>query len=119
MPRITGPTSGTLMAGVGLDGSIYGLLSGRIRGKKSTSGIEVSPVMNIARRSMPIPIPEQVGIPYSRARTKSMSDEHASSSPFSEISSCSWKRSSWSIGSLSLSRRCRALAVDKELLKRP
>ena len=39
--------------------------------------------MNIVRRSMPMPIPEQVGMPYSSARTKSMSMNMASSSPFS------------------------------------
>ena len=33
--------------------------------------------------------------------TKSMSMNMASSSPFSERRSCSWKRSSWSIGSFS------------------
>ena len=45
--------------------------SGRICGKKRTSWMVVWPVMNMVRRSIPMPRPEVGGIPYSRARTKS------------------------------------------------
>ena len=45
--------------------------SGRMVGKKRTSWMVSCPVMNMVRRSMPMPIPEVGGMPYSRARTKS------------------------------------------------
>ena len=47
------------------------IFSGRICGKKRTSWMVVWPVMNMVRRSIPIPSPEVGGMPYSRARTKS------------------------------------------------
>ena len=58
-------------------------LFGRICGKKSTSWMVGELVMNIVRRSIPIPSPDVGGIPYSSARTKSMSMNIASSSPLS------------------------------------
>ena len=45
--------------------------SGFIVGKNSTSWMASFPVMNIVRRSMPMPMPEVGGMPYSSARTKS------------------------------------------------
>ena len=39
--------------------------SGRICGKSSTSWIAVWPVMSITRRSIPIPMPDVGGMPYS------------------------------------------------------
>ena len=45
--------------------------SGLIVGKKRTSWMASLPVMNMVRRSMPMPMPEVGGMPYSRARTKS------------------------------------------------
>ena len=56
---------------------------GLICGKKRTSWIVGELVMNIVRRSIPIPSPDVGGIPYSRARTKSISINIASSSPLS------------------------------------
>ena len=48
--------------------SISGVtFSGRICGKKSTSWIKDSPVINMVRRSMPIPMPDVGGIPYCNA----------------------------------------------------
>ena len=44
--------------------------------------------MNIVRRSIPIPSPDVGGIPYSSARTKSMSMNIASSSPLSFSFTC-------------------------------
>ena len=99
---ITGTHSSGMPAAVYFStGSFTTFFSGRICGKKSTSWIEAWSVMNIVRRSMPMPMPEHDGMPYSSARTKSMSMNMASSSPFSLSRNCSWKRSSWSIGSLS------------------
>ena len=51
--------------------SFFTVFSGFICGKNSTSCMVVCPVMNIVRRSIPIPRPEVGGIPYSSARTKS------------------------------------------------
>ncbi len=45
--------------------------SGRMVGKNSTSWMASAPVMNMVRRSMPMPMPEVGGMPYSSARTKS------------------------------------------------
>ena len=45
--------------------------SGLIMGKKSTSWMLSAPVMNMVRRSIPMPMPEVGGMPYSSARTKS------------------------------------------------
>ena len=56
---------------------------GLICGKKSTSWMVGELVMNIVRRSIPIPSPDVGGIPYSSARTKSISMNIASSSPLS------------------------------------
>ena len=58
-------------------------LLGLICGKKSTSWMVGELVMNIVRRSIPIPSPDVGGIPYSSARTKSISMNIASSSPLS------------------------------------
>ena len=65
-----------------LDIAIYKLF-GLICGKKSTSWMVGELVMNIVKRSIPIPSPDVGGIPYSRARTKSISMNIASSSPLS------------------------------------
>ena len=45
--------------------------SGRIWGNRRTSWMVLWPSMSIARRSIPMPIPEVGGMPYSSARTKS------------------------------------------------
>jgi hypothetical protein len=65
-------------------GQLNALASGFICGKKRTSWMELWLVISMARRSMPMPMPEVGGMPYSRARTKSISMNMASSSPFSE-----------------------------------
>lgn len=53
-----------------------------ICGNNSTSCMVVWPVSNIVSLSIPIPIPDVGGIPYSNARRKSWSMYIASSSPF-------------------------------------
>ena len=56
-------------------------------------------LLDIVKRSIPIPIPDVGGIPYSRARTKSISMNIASSSPLSLRATCSLNLSNCSIGS--------------------
>ena len=97
---ITGTQSSAIPNSMNLAGASFGItFSGRICGKNNTSWMVLWPVISITRRSIPIPIPEVGGIPYSNARTKSLSIIIASSSPFSLSLICSSKRSSWSIGS--------------------
>ena len=64
--------------------SVGPFFSGRICGKNNTYWIELLLVNSMVRRSMPMPIPEVGGIPYSKERRKSWSINIASSSPFSE-----------------------------------
>ena len=45
--------------------------SGFICGKNNTSWMKVLPVINMTKRSIPIPIPDVGGIPYWRERRKS------------------------------------------------
>ena len=74
---------------------------GFIWGKNRTSWIEVLLVINITNLSIPIPIPDVGGIPYSKDLMKSISINIASSSPFSLNSSWPSNLFNWSIGSLS------------------
>ncbi len=71
--------------GLGLDlrrGDLCQLAaSGRIMGKRITSRMASTSANSMMRRSMPMPIPEVGGKPYSSARTKARSAGWASRSP--------------------------------------